>query len=171
MGSFIKNNLGSLTVTIIAVLFGSWVLGTAYLATQRTAKLTLSKTSASAQLTSCLLSFPVRKGVSGGGERQNAPQCVGLSAFPLSGQFPLSVTLIAFSQATSTPLKEATFFYGDGEKRTIATSSESATITRQTTTHAFTLPGDYTASVQFVDAAGQTSAVSQYCTVTIKVTP
>lgn len=171
MITFIRQHQSSLFITVLSIIFGSVIMGTAYLTTLKESETPpLSRTRASASGSSCTLSFPVYKATTG----ETAPTsvgCIGLSVIPLSGSSPLTVTFFAYGQAVEEALAQAIFFFGDGEQAVVSEVGERGVIVRRTATHIYKMIGDYQASVQFVSKNGIKSSASDFCTVLIRVLP
>ena len=87
-------------------------------------------------------------------------QCISLMANPDHGKVPLTVNFTAVGSAKNTDIQSYIFNFGDG--------GSNVELPTATTSHVYTKPGTYTATVQIKTAAG-TTAVTSACTAMIKV--
>ena len=170
MLNFIRQYKGSILITTLSIIFGSVVMGTAYMTVQEASFAPSKETKVNAANFSCTLSFPVHK-VNAADNVSTSIGCIGLSAIPLSGNFPLTVTFFAYGQVQEEELVQSIFFFGDGEQGVVSEPGEQSSLIRRTTTHTYKTAGDYTAAVQFVSKNGAKSTTPKSCTTLIHVGP
>ena len=96
------------------------------------------------------------------------PTCSGLSAIPLTGPAPLTVSLTGSGTNSGGQITAFEFTFGDLAKQTVSKnvgSSGSSSIS-----HVYQAAGTYNASLRVQDSAGNFSSPSALCSVQIKVT-
>jgi len=104
----------------------------------------------------------------GAAAANKAPTCSSLSAIPLTGPSPLTVSFTGTGADSDGQVVSFEFTFGDKAKQTVSknvSSSGSAT-----TSHAYQTAGAYTATLRVQDNSGSMSAATALCSVQISAT-
>lgn len=93
------------------------------------------------------------------------PECIELSASPISGTAPLTVHFVGTGQDSDGPIKKMEFDYGDGKPQTI--EKDVGNRGSIEIDHTYTLSGTFVASLRVADNQGAWSSPNDNCRVEI----
>lgn len=96
------------------------------------------------------------------------PVCDSLSAIPLTGPVPLTVSFTGSGRDVGGQVVAFEFTFGDKAKQTVSKNVGAKGTT--TTSHVYQTAGSYTATLRVQDNSGSTSADSSLCSVQISAT-
>lgn len=101
------------------------------------------------------------------GSANLAPTCTSLSAIPLTGPAPLTVSFTGSGNDSDGQVSAFEFTFGDGAKQSV--NKTPAPSSSASTSHAYQASGNYTASLRVQDNNGNFSNVAALCSVQIAV--